>query len=285
MYSENLLRSPTLVLKLVKSTLYFTYTFQAYKLTKPKPDSKIKKEKEWRSIIMNIYRRRWIAVLVISVLMIQSLTACGNKETNSKKETEASADTNDKDENKTKESEKDSADIETKDDSNAEPEVNEPISKPSEEDLQAASEGVPYVAKDGSLELTLPDKTWQNTVDTEGKLTFTSTAGVIDILRLKGEDLTNAKIPATQEEYQTTLTTENPDNYEMVSFEADTNEGMRMYKAVVKYTDSDSTYKYSISYGSFAGDQGFICSAMIKSDDESVLEPIKNALYSFQILK
>ncbi len=51
---------------------------------------------------------------------------------------------------------------------------------------------------------------------------------------------------------------------------------MKSYKAVIRYTDKKSTYTYGVLYGTILGDDVYLASAMVLSDDQQTLEGIKS---------
>ncbi|MCH1982799.1 SH3 domain-containing protein [Ruminococcus sp. OA3] len=139
-----------------------------------------------------------------------------------------------------------------------------------------------YVSKDENMVIYLPDDTWSTDEESSDLHIFTSVDGLIMISHTAnaGEEM----FPEEEQDLKKILDAEGyiSEGYEVEEFEKNQISSMKSYKAVIRYTDKKSTYTYGVLYGTILGDDVYLASAMVLSDDKPTLEGIKKAVYGFE---
>ncbi len=139
-----------------------------------------------------------------------------------------------------------------------------------------------YVSKDENMVIYLPDHTWSTDEESNDLHIFTSVDGLIMISHTANEG--DELYPEEEADLKKILDAEGYTSvgYEVESFEKNQISSMKSYKAVIRYTDKKATYTYGVLYGTILGDDVYLASAMVLSDDEQTLEAIKKAVYGFE---
>lgn len=144
-----------------------------------------------------------------------------------------------------------------------------------------------YTSRDKTFSISLPDSSWKNTKDTEEALVFESEEGSITIAHLSGSDVSAVKLPATGEEVLSNFTAAGKDaeQYEIIEFKKSTAGSVDQYHTVIKCTDPNEDYSYSIGYDLATDTEIYSVTGLVKDDNESVMKSIKTAVESFKLLK
>ena len=146
----------------------------------------------------------------------------------------------------------------------------------------SAAEPQKYVSKDENMVIYLPDDTWSTDEESNDLHIFTSVDGLIMISHTAnaGEEM----FPDEEKDLEKILDAEGyiSEGYEVEEFEKNQISSMKSYKAVIRYTDKKSTYTYGVLYGTILGDDVYLASAMVLSDDQQTLEGIKKSVYGFE---
>lgn len=144
-----------------------------------------------------------------------------------------------------------------------------------------------YTSRDKTFSISLPDNTWKNTKDTEEALVFEAAEGSITITHLSGNDVSAVRLPSSEEEVLDNFTAAGKDveRYEITEFKKTTVGSMDQYHTVIKCTDPNENYSYSIGYDLAADTEIYSVTGLVKEDDETAMKRIKTAVESFKILK
>ena len=143
-----------------------------------------------------------------------------------------------------------------------------------------------YTARDKSFSIVLPDSTWKNTKDVEDTLVFEAEEGSITITHLSGSGASSVKLPETKEEVLGNFTAAGKDaeKYEVMEFEKTSAGSTDKYHTVIKCSDADEDYVYSVGYDIAGSEEIYSVTGLIREDDKEVLEAVKTAVESFKVL-
>lgn len=158
-----------------------------------------------------------------------------------------------------------------------------PLEKTGKETLSAE-----YISKDKSMSIRLPDATWENTTDDEGKMIFESKGkGVISVVYITNVDIATMKLPASKEEVLNNLkdTGKNISKYEAVEFEQQKVGTNNEYHTTVKCTDMTERYSYTIGYDIVGTDHIYSVTGLVEQEDEALMARVRDAVESFKVLK
>ena len=143
-----------------------------------------------------------------------------------------------------------------------------------------------YTARDKSFSIVLPEITWKNTKDVEDTLVFEAEEGSITITHLSGSGASSVKLPETKEEVLGNFTAAGKDaeKYEVMEFEKTSAGSTDKYHTVIKCSDADEDYVYSVGYDIAGSEEIYSVTGLIREDDKEVLEAVKTAVESFKVL-
>jgi len=143
-----------------------------------------------------------------------------------------------------------------------------------------------YTARDKSFSIVLPNSTWKNTKDVEDTLVFEAKEGSITITHLSGSGVSSVKLPETKEEVLGNFTAAGKDaeKYEVMEFEKTSAGSTDKYHTVIKCSDEDEDYVYSVGYDIAGSEEIYSVTGLVKEEDKDVLEAVKTAVESFKVL-
>lgn len=141
---------------------------------------------------------------------------------------------------------------------------------------------VEFVSEDRLVSIVLPDESWSVDDSTEDLYMFSSSAGMIMLTKMSSA---KPVVPESESDLKIILQKEgyNSENYEVIEYEDWKIAEMTSYRAVVKYNSSKSTYAYGILYATVIGEDEYMASAMLFSDNETQMEHVKKAVYQFKV--
>ena len=138
-----------------------------------------------------------------------------------------------------------------------------------------------FVSEDGRLELTLPDASWECTVDAENTKTFQSDAGVINLIFADGEGIAQSMVPSDEVAYKNMVNGGMADlSFEVLSFERQEQGDTQSYKGTVHYTAEENPDKYVTHYGVYQSDSGYTITAVLFQEDTDLLQKVQNTIYN-----
>ena len=157
--------------------------------------------------------------------------------------------------------------------------------KTGEESSQGkVSESGDFVSQDGKLELTLPDSSWECTVDTDTTKTFQSDAGVINLIFADGEGVAQSMVPTDEGAYQSMVNGGMADlAFEVVAFDYQEQGDVQSYKGTVHYTSEENPDKYVTHYGVYQQDSGYTITAVLFQEDTELLQEVQNTIYNAKV--
>ena len=150
-------------------------------------------------------------------------------------------------------------------------------------EVQGSMQGTTYVSKTENITITLPDADWRCESDTEDCVTFSSDDGMMNIIRMDGAEAVRTSMFHNAEEYLAYLRGTNPNlEGEVSGFETMETEGKESFLAVFHYT-GENEFRYVVTYGIDFSDYCYMISAMLRTEDEAVLEATRTSIRECRI--
>lgn len=142
---------------------------------------------------------------------------------------------------------------------------------------------VEFISQDGLRSIMLPDDSWSVDEDTQDLCMFSSDSGLIMLTQTSGDE---PVVPESEDDLKIILQKEgyNSKNYEVLEYEDWKIAELTSYRAVIKYDDPQATYAFGILYVTVIGDDEYMASAMLFSDDEAQMERVKESIYNYTSL-
>lgn len=150
-------------------------------------------------------------------------------------------------------------------------------------EVQGSIEGTTYVSSAGNITITLPDAGWSCESDASDYITFSSPDGMMNIVRMDGSEAIATSMFHSAEEYLAYLkgTTPNLEG-EVTSFEVTQTDGKNSFSGVFHYT-GENEFRYTVSYGIEFPDHCYLINAMLRTEDEMILEEVQTSICECQI--
>lgn len=157
--------------------------------------------------------------------------------------------------------------------------------------VPADNQDTTYTSKDKSISIKKPDATWANKSDETDMVSFESPdQGKILILHGAGEeDMSSAVIPSTEDmanSLEKASGLEVATDFEIHNYTASNVNGVNVYDYSVKYINTEKSGGVYWAVKKVFANEGefYSIDASVKKDDEALLNKVKDAVNSFQIL-
>ena len=156
-------------------------------------------------------------------------------------------------------------------------------------ETQDILEKVTYTSSDGSVSIILPDSKWQNTLDSEGKLSFVSegegeiTIDYADSKKAVGKlafASTEKKLAARLKKLGM-----NTDNLEISNYSFDKSTGIKQCSYSLRYKEPADGNSYTVTTVSAVSERGYQVSGNVKKEDMALLASVQESVKSFLVLK
>nr|MDE6908606.1 hypothetical protein [Lachnospiraceae bacterium] len=156
-------------------------------------------------------------------------------------------------------------------------------------ETQDILEKVTYTSSDGSVSIILPDSKWQNTLDSEGKLSFVSegegeiTIDYADSKKAVGKlafASTEKKLAARLKKLGM-----NTDNLEISNYSFDKSTGIKVCSYSLRYKEMADGNFYTVTTVSAVSERGYQVSGNVKKEDTALLASVQESIKSFLVLK
>lgn len=138
-----------------------------------------------------------------------------------------------------------------------------------------------YVTSDGSITVNLPGNDWQIDEETEDLYIFSSSDGLVMLSH--SENAAGELYPDTESDLGMILDIEGyySEGYEVAEFEQLSVGPMKSFKSVIKYIEKNAMYDCGILHGVLIGNDVYMASAMLTTDEASYVEAMKNSLFAY----